>query len=256
MTGEAIFDKHQQAWGEYTSSPWARIRYAVVGHTLERSLSDLGPGPHRILDVGGGDGADALPLAAAGHEVTVLDPSETMLAAAAAKAEAAGLDVVTVLGGLSDAAGLGEYDAVLCHFVLQYRPDERADVAALAPSVRPGGLLSVVLPNPVGQALARLVREGPVQAMDELGRDVIRTVTFDRDVRKVSVGQGQDALEAAGLRVVGRYGGRIANDLLTDDAAKHGSGYFEDLLRLELALCDQDPYRNIGAFWQLVAVRG
>ncbi|MBA2465424.1 MAG: class I SAM-dependent methyltransferase [Nocardioidaceae bacterium] len=99
-----------------------------------------GPGPRRVLDVGGGDGLDSLALAEDGHDVTVLDPSEPMLAAAAAEASSRGVPVRTVHGGLEDLHGLGQYDVVLCHFVLQYRPHDAADFATLAAAVRPGGL--------------------------------------------------------------------------------------------------------------------
>lgn len=30
---------------------------------------------------------------------------------------------------------------------------------------------------------------------------------------------------------------------------------FDDLLRLELALCDREPFNRIGQFWQVVATR-
>ena len=69
------FDEQQRAWQEYTATPWARIRYAVVAETLRRNLDALDQERLRVLDVGGGDGLDALPLARAGHDVTMLDPS-------------------------------------------------------------------------------------------------------------------------------------------------------------------------------------
>jgi S-adenosylmethionine-dependent methyltransferase len=40
----------------------------------------------RILDVGGGDARDSLPLALAGHDVTVMDTSPGMLAEASRRA--------------------------------------------------------------------------------------------------------------------------------------------------------------------------
>ncbi|MBA2465423.1 MAG: hypothetical protein H0V42_10675 [Nocardioidaceae bacterium] len=112
-----------------------------------------------------------------------------------------------------------------------------------------------MLPNPAGRVLATLVRQGPVAALEESSRDVSHTVTFDREVRKITVEEATDGLERAGMRIVGLFGGRIANDLLTDDELKQDQGYYDDLLALELALCDQDPYRRIGAFYQILATR-
>lgn len=102
MSPEAGFDDHQAAWAEYTASPWARIRYAVVRKTLSESLARLGRGPLRILDVGGGDALDALPLAAGGHDVTVLDPSEQMLSVARERAAAGGVRMQFAKAGIED----------------------------------------------------------------------------------------------------------------------------------------------------------
>ncbi len=254
MSSAAPFDEHQAAWADYQASPWARIRYAVVRRTLGESLARLGPGPMRVLDVGGGDALDALPLAADGHDVTVLDPSEQMLSAGRERAAAAGLPVRFEQGGIEDLAVLAEvYDAVLCHFVLQYRDDTPGDLAALVGAARPGGLVSVIVPNPASQVTTKLLRVGPAEALAELDRDTIRTVTFDRDVRKIGYTEVEAELVSLGCTVTGRYGGRIANDLIVDNTPKHDPDFYADLERLELELCDREPFWRTGAFWQLVA---
>ena len=80
-----VFSDQLDSWRSYVSSPWGRIRYAAVGEALRREADLLGEGL-RVLDVGGGDGEDALPLALAGHDVTILDQSESWLAAARSSA--------------------------------------------------------------------------------------------------------------------------------------------------------------------------
>src|SRR5688500_13155195 len=126
-----VFSEQLAAWRSYTDSPWGRLRYAVVEHTLRREMSRLGSGL-RILDVGGGDGMDAVPLARAGHQVTILDQSSSWLDEAQRRAEEAGTHVRTVVGDLDDPPSLGEFDVVLCHFVLQYRPADAGDLDHLA----------------------------------------------------------------------------------------------------------------------------
>ena len=57
------------------------------------------------------------------------------------------------------------------------------------------------------------------------------------------------------LTTVDLYGIRIANDLVVDNAAKHDPAFFDELLALELELCDRAPYNRIGFAWQLVLER-
>jgi S-adenosylmethionine-dependent methyltransferase len=251
----STFDEHQRAWREYVETPWARIRYAVVAETLARHLSPLG-GHLRVLDVGGGDGHDSLPLARAGHHVTILDPSAAMLAVARASADAAGAGhrVTTRAGSIEDLTD-ADWDVVLCHYVLRYRPVHADDVRLLAAALRPGGLLSILDGNAAGSVLARAVRAGPAAASAALDATTPRTVTFDQDVRVVDACTVRADLQAAGCEVLGEYGGRIVNDLILDDDAKDDPVFFEQLLRLELALCDREPFKRIGQFWQLVARR-
>ena len=207
----------------------------------------------RILDVGGGDGRDAIPLARRGHRVTILDRSRGWLDDAHLRAEAAGTHVETVVGDLDDPPALGEFDVVLCHLVLQYRPPASGDLDRLAAWTRSGGIVSVLLPNPDGLLLRRLVVGGAAAALDELDTDTTRTALFDTEVRKIPAADTEDALRRAGLAVERRYGTRIANDLLASDEAKHDDGGFAELLRLELALCDREPFVRIGGMYQLIA---
>jgi len=96
-----VFSEKLATWREYTDTPWARIRYGVVGEVLRRHAEHLGE--HiRVLDVGGGDGVDALPLALAGHDVTIIDPSREWLDEATRRAVAADTSITTIHGGLDD----------------------------------------------------------------------------------------------------------------------------------------------------------
>jgi len=253
-----VFAEKLAAWQEYCATPWARIRYAVVEETLRRQADELGGsigGRLRVLDIGGGDARDALPLALAGHDVTVMDPAAPWLAEARRRAGEAGATITTLEGGLDDLPEAADYDLVLCHFVLHYRPAGAGDVARLARLVRPGGRVSVMCPNPVAMVLSTLVRSGPEAALAQLNAESIRSVTFDHEARKVTADEVEAEMEGAGLGVVGRYATRIANDLLPGDDAKHDPAFFGRLLELELALCDREPYLRIGGLWQRVGER-
>lgn len=248
-----MFGEKLAAWREYTETPWARIRYGVVGEVLRRQTDCLGE-QLRVLDVGGGDGMDALPLAMAGHDVTIVDPSEAWLAEAKRRSEAAETNIATIRGGLDDLP-VGEWDLVMCHFVLRYRSAEAGDVGTLASRVRAGGRLSVMDVNPAGRVLRELVNAGPAAALAELQAERAAVEIFQTDVRKVEMDAVLSEASAAGLTAVGLYGNRIANDLLADNTAKHDPRFFEELLTLELELCDREPFNRVGFAWQVVLER-
>lgn len=247
-----MFSEKLAAWREYTETPWARIRYRVVSEVLRRQTEHLGE-RCRVLDVGGGDGMDALPLALAGHDVTIVDPSPEWLDEAARRAAAAATTLTTIRGGLDDLPA-GEWDLVMCHFVLRYRGDA-PDVAALASRVRVGGRLSVMDVNADGRVLRELLNGGPVAALAELHAERARVEMFHTDARKVSVEAVANEAAEAGMTRVGLYGNRIANDLLPDNTAKHDPAFFRELLALEMELCDREPFNRVGFAWQLVLQR-
>lgn len=251
----SAFDGRLEQWAAYQATPWGRIRYAVVAHTLDVVVGDARG--LRVLDVGGGDGRDSLHLAGRGHDVTVLDPSAALLARAQAGAAAAGCNdhLTTVEAGIDDLRGLdlGEFDLVLCHNVLQYRDDLRRSVGAVVAMADSGALISLLCPNPAASVLAAVVRGGdPAAALAALDATTGRSETFDREVDLVTVEAAHSALVGAGCELVHQFGIRCVTDLVADDARKDDPAYFAALERLELALCAREPYLRTARFWQLV----
>ena len=144
---------------------------------------------------------------------------------------------------------------MLCHFVLRYRCAGAPDVPNLAARFRKGGRLSLMDVNPDGRVLRALINGGPDAAVAELGAERAAVETFQTDARKVTWTETAVQLKGCGFRLLRRYGNRIANDLLTDDIAKHDPAYFRSLADLELNLCDREPFNRIGFAWQLLAER-
>lgn len=172
---------------------------------LDEALAELAPGPLRILDLGGGDGLDSVRLAAAGHEVTIVDQAPGMLTRARASAHQAGSSdrCRTVESDLASWRPDRPYDLVLCHFVLQYlKPDDEPRIWRLVrEALRPGESASVIYPNPVSEILRAIYRDGdPKLALRRLRGEPIRTPTFDREVRQLSRTHGETAAAEAGFR--------------------------------------------------------
>ncbi|MEV1050141.1 bifunctional NAD(P)/FAD-dependent oxidoreductase/class I SAM-dependent methyltransferase [Streptomyces sp. NPDC059017] len=112
--------------------------------TLVREVSALAPG--RALDVGTGEGADALWLAERGWKVTATDISGNALARVRAEAERRGLAVDLVRGDANDPAPFGgeTFDLVSLQYGSFKRTPDQRGLRSLLAAVAPGGTLLVV----------------------------------------------------------------------------------------------------------------
>jgi S-adenosylmethionine-dependent methyltransferase len=261
MTGDAsfeVFDDNARAWHAWQETPWGRLRYRIVAETLSRVCVSLGDRPLRVLDVGGGNGGDALPLAVLGHNVTLIDYSSTLLEEARDDARALGVGgrLHTIHADLAEIANqeLLDFDLVLCHNVLQYRADLAASVATVCSAVVPGGAVSLIAVNPASEVLLAAVRrEDPAEALGLLDAPGSRNATFGHDVRALTVAAAETALAAAGCHVSDRFGIRCVTDYVLADERKSDPAFYADLERLELALCDREEFIGTARMWQLVA---
>ena len=208
--------------------------------------------PLRVLDVGGGSGMFAVPLAQLGHDVTVVDPSADALATLGRRAGTAGVgERVRGLQGDGDllhevlpTAGGDGYDLALCHFVLEVVDDPAVTLREIAGALRPGGQVSVATANRAGAVLARALSGHPVEALGLLD---------DRkgDRRRFDPAGLLTLVEGAGLRPGPWRGVSVVADLL--DAA---SGADPSAVRaLELALAGISPYRDVATGLHVLAAR-
>lgn len=110
---------------------------------LVDEVAALAPG--RALDVGAGEGADAVWLAQRGWRVTAVEPSANALVRARAAAQAAGVEVTWVESTLADAdLPDGGFDLVCASYPALFREPDTGVERALARLVAPGGTLSTV----------------------------------------------------------------------------------------------------------------
>ncbi|WP_222193535.1 methyltransferase domain-containing protein [Modestobacter italicus] len=229
-----------------TAAIWAALDPLVAAGT-----------PLQVLDLGGGSGMFAVPLAALGHQVTVVDPSADALATLHRRAATAGAgDRVRGVQGDGDrmltALPSGDvFDLVLCHFVLEVVDEPASTLQQLAGVLRPGGQLSLATANRAGAVLSRAVGGHPVEA---------RALLTDRDPapgrsgparRRFDPEQLFELLAGAGLEPGEWRGVSVVADLLGAS-----SGADPDALRaLELALAGTSPYRDVATGLHVLATR-
>ncbi|MET3987420.1 methyltransferase domain-containing protein [Streptomyces sp. PvR034] len=216
----------------------------------------------RVLDVGMGQGTQALRLARAGHIVTGLEQDPGMLAVAreALAAEPAGIrDRVRLMEGDGRETGAhflpGSFDVVLCHGVLMYVPESDGMLAGLARMLAHGGLLSLLVRN--GDALAmRPALTGDWKAALAAFDTVDYTNRLGLDVRADRLSALTGTLSGIGAPLQSWYGVRV----FTDGSEAGEVLPPEDELELLLAAEDRagrtDPYRGVAALLHLCGVRG
>jgi SAM-dependent methyltransferase len=205
-----------------------------------------------VLDLGGGTGGQAVRLAAAGHRVTVVDPSPDALAALARRAAEAGVadSVHAVQGdaeGLGELVGEGTVDLVLCHGVLEIVDDPAEALRSVRRVLLPAGRLSLLVTQRHAAVLARVshgqLRQAEHLVVDPDGRwgddDPLRR-RFDPD-------QVRALLAGAGFAVLGTEGIRVFGDLVPRGQADADPDQAELLARLERHVSDAGAFLDIAA---------
>lgn len=231
------------------------VRTTVLHDQLHRHLP--GP-PASILDVGGGAATQSLPLAREGYDVTVLDRSAAMLAAAQERLGREPTEVRQrvrlVEGPGEDAAAATDgatYAAVLCHGVLGYLDRPEPLVSALCERAEPGGLVSIM----TGNANASAVRP----ALEGRWADALAGFDCATEVGVLGVTARGDTVDHLsgllrdhGVEPQARYGVWLFCDWLdlpletTDVAA---------VAKVELEASLRDPYRGLSRVFHLVGRR-
>ncbi|WP_086800371.1 class I SAM-dependent methyltransferase [Streptomyces caniscabiei] len=152
--GPTVFNFPSPA-GAYAGDPAVRAewdgRYAdrqqlwsgLPNGALVAETASLTPG--RVLDVGCGEGADALWLARRGWDVTALEVSGVALRRAAGHAHDAGLTIHWVHAELTRASlPPASFDLVSAQYPALLRTPDAAAERALLAAVAPGGVLLLV----------------------------------------------------------------------------------------------------------------
>lgn len=138
-TSGGVSEALPRAYATWRQSTLGRITDALEQRLILELIGTVEG--KRILDVGCGDGLLAVELAKRGADVTCIDQSSSMIAAAGARARREG---VRPLFAVADAQRLpfaGSFDAVIAVTVLCFVKDAPVAVTEMARSLRPGGQL-------------------------------------------------------------------------------------------------------------------
>jgi SAM-dependent methyltransferase len=247
---------------KFADDAYATVKGYVRTYVMHQQLLEhLPERPATVLDVGGGAGHQSFPLAQAGYDVTLLDPSAAMLDKARQRldrlpAEAARR--VTLLqadGERADEAVRGRrFDVVLCHGVLGYLDQPGPMVGQLGRCAAPGGLVSIM----TGNAKAAAVRP----AMERRWEDALASFDARSEIgvlgvpgRADTVEEISELLQRAGVEPVDWYGVWLFVDWLEFAGAEldpTDSRQLAATAAVELEASRRDPYRRLSRVFHLL----
>ena len=246
----------------FVDTAYASVKGYVRTYVLHQHLLEhLPPPPARVLDVGGGAGHQSLPLAQAGYDVTILDPSPAMLDKARQRLQllpAGARQRVTLLQGDGERAAeavAGErFAGVLCHGVLGYLEDPEPLAAQLCQCAEAGGMVSIM----TGNARATAVQP----ALERRWADALASFDARTGTSVLGVRGRADTVEEVG-ELIARYGvepERWYGAWLFVDWLEFGGAVLdpgdarevEAIAAVELEASRRDPYRQVSRAFHLV----
>jgi SAM-dependent methyltransferase len=264
--------------GDVSDDPWAGladtfvdeayasvkgyVRTFVLHHQL---LEHLPAPPAPVLDVGGGAGHQSFPLAQAGYDVTLLDPSEAMLDKARQRLQRLPAEAqrrVTILQAdgenADDAVNGRRFAAVLCHGVLGYLEQPEPLVTQLCRCAAEGGVVSIM----TGNAKVSAVRP----ALERRWDDALAAFDATSEVgvlgvqsRGDTVEHLSDVMESQGVEPLRWYGVWLFVDWLEFSGAEldpSDATQVAATAAVELEASRRDPYRQMSRVFHLVGRKG
>jgi S-adenosylmethionine-dependent methyltransferase len=249
----------------FADEAYASVKGRVRTYVLHQQLLEhLPEPPGSVLDVGGGAGHQSFPLALAGYDVTLLDPSAAMLDKARQRLErlpdeAQGRVTFVQADGENalDAVNGQRYAAVLCHGVLGYLEQPELLVTQLCQCAAAGGLVSIMS----GNAKTMAVRPALEQRWD----DALAAFDSTREVGVLGVPTRADTVEhlselmqSQDVEPLRWYGVWLFTDWLEFSGVELNPSDSElaVMAEVELEASRRDPYRQLSRPFHLVGRKG
>jgi SAM-dependent methyltransferase len=246
------FSKGVDKWKNKLGLLRDEIRQELVTKQLSEYLPPVS-GTVTILDIGCGQGTQAIRLAQAGYHVVGIDPSEELLKIAKENSRHKSLKNLKFLKGtledLPPEAGT-DFDVVCCHGVLMYLPNLDVAISQLVGITRPGGVISTLTRNRFDIAMrAGMSRDwqGAIEGFDARyynNRVGVSHVRADEPQEVI------DTLAANGSKLLNWFGVRLFTDHFDDGRTPDN---FDQILKVEEEAGRRDPYRQLTSLTHIIS---
>jgi S-adenosylmethionine-dependent methyltransferase len=247
---------------KFAEEAYASVKGHVRTYVLHQQLLEhLPEPPATVLDVGGGAGHQSFPLAQAGYDVTLLDPSPVMLDKAQQRLQRLAGEAqrrVTLLPAdgenAVEAVNGKHFAAVLCHGVLGYLEQPEPLVNQLCRCAAAGGVVSIM----TGNARAMAVRP----ALERRWDDALAAFDARAEIgvlgvpgRADTVEELSELMQSQGVEPLRWYGVWLFVDWLEFSGAQldpSDSKQVAAAAAVELEASRRDPYRQLSRVFHLV----
>jgi len=253
---QPAFNKVGDQFIAYYDQVRGHVRQEVTWVNLAKHLP---PPALKILDVGGGDGRDALWLAKQGHQVTLIDPSQKMINKAKRRfKDTPQVDQLEVVCGdpqilLADV--VNKYDAVLSHGVLMYLLERASQhLSLLSRVVKPRGIVSILTKGKPG-SIQRLINRKEFEAAIELETTNRMSNNLGEEVLAVSDKSMNEMLQASSLKLKRWYGVRIVTDTDFRPYKDVSGQQLQSFLTIEKQLSVSGANKGMGQMLHFIATK-
>ncbi|MBF0777795.1 class I SAM-dependent methyltransferase [Streptococcus cuniculi] len=228
-----------EAYQAHIAQPWGQIYYQILFEQLKSVKA------RTILDFGSGFGHVAQFLARE-NQVLAIEPNEDLIRARVSdtafpyEQRQGSLEVLESLAPAS-------FDMIVCHNVLEYVEHPTLYLEAFCRLLKPSGQLSLVKHNDVGRIMQTVVFEC----------DIPKTMGLLAGERYQSHSMGEakfyeiNEVLTRDHFVLEHYQGIRTFYGLQPNCVKTEQNWLAEMMQLEVAVCDQSPYRDIAAFQHL-----
>jgi S-adenosylmethionine-dependent methyltransferase len=242
-------------WQAENSMPWGQLRYHSTWRNIAKHIEDR---PLHVLDIGGGDGMDAIHYASLGHSVTLSDCSSTMLTEARKLADEQGVAerlrlIQTGPEAVPDLFHEKPFDLILCHMMIEFVPDVQSLLRNACKLLTPRGLLSVLDTNRYSDVYMQAFQKKSLSgAYNAVGGKEYFHPWVNRLTPRFSADEIIDQFSQNDCSLVGHYGVLNVCAYLPNEP-KFDPEYYRELEILEDRLTDRYPYTLLARFFQVIA---